>query len=400
MNIRKPAIFTSVLLLSILILTRITAAGIEYAKVRTGAERVEEYLPLLKNKKVAIVANQTSLICNTHLVDSLLALGVNVIRLFSPEHGFRGDADAGEHVGNYTDKKTGLDVISLHGDSKKPKVNDLDETDIVLFDLQDVGVRFYTYISTMHYVMEACLENDIELIVLDRPNPNGFYIDGPVLDLKYKSFLGMHPVPVVHGMTIGEYALMINGEGWLGEGKTCRLKVISCEGYTHSSYYRLPVKPSPNLPNMESVYLYPSLGLFEGTAMSVGRGTDFPFQVVGHPEIEDTSFSFIPRSIEGADKNPKYKGITCNGVDLRSLGIHLVLTEKRLHLEWIMDAYKAFPQKDKFFTSGFTRHTGNAEFKQQIIDGTDAATIRSGWQKNIEKFKVVRRKYLLYPDFE
>lgn len=367
--------------------------------LKTGAERTDLYLEELRNKKVGVVANQSSLIGNTHLVDSLQALKVNLIRIFCPEHGFRGDADAGENIGNAIDSRSGLEVISLYGNNKKPKITDLDEIDVILFDLQDVGVRFYTYISTMHYVMEACAENDIQLIVFDRPNPNGFYIDGPVLNMEYKSFVGMHPVPLVHGMTIGEYAKMINGEGWLQNGEKCNLKVISCENYTHDTRYVLPVKPSPNLPNIESIYMYPSLGLFEGTAMSVGRGTDFPFQVFGHPDIEDTTFSFVPRSIDGAAKNPKFKGITCYGTDLRSSGAEIVLSEKRIQLQWIISAYNAFPEKEKFFNSFINKLAGNSDLGKQIQSGMSEEDIRATWANDLFDFKRVRQKYLLYKDF-
>lgn len=376
------------------------ASAIEYKSLKVGAERTELYIPMLKNKKVGIIANQTSMIRNTHLVDSLLALEVKVIRILSPEHGFRGDADAGEHVGNYTDKKTHLPVISLYGSNKKPKVNDLDDIDILIFDIQDVGVRFYTYISTLHLVMEACSENDIQLIVLDRPNPNGFYVDGPILNMKYSSFVGMHPVPIVHGMTIGEYANMINGEGWLKDGIKCKIEVIPCDGYTHSTFYELPVKPSPNLPNMESIFLYPSLCLFEGTVMSVGRGTDFPFQVFGHPDLETNDFTFIPRSIQGAAKNPKFQGITCNGIDLRNVGADVILETKRIHIQWIRDAYQAYPDKEKFFSSFFYKLSGNEQLKQQIVNGTSIEKIYASWQEGLTHYKAMRKQYLLYEDFE
>ncbi|MCX6295522.1 MAG: DUF1343 domain-containing protein, partial [Bacteroidetes bacterium] len=275
--------------------------------LKVGADRTTEYLPLLKGKTVAVVANQSSLIKNTHLVDSLISIGVNVKKVFCPEHGFRGLVDAGENVANVKDPKTGLSIISLYGKNKKPSTADLKDVDIVIFDIQDVGVRFYTYLSTLHYVMEACAENNKQLIVLDRPNPNGYYIDGPVLEDAYKSFLGLHPVPIVYGMTIGEYAQMINGEGWLKAGVKCKLKVIPIVGYTHKDLFELAVRPSPNLPNMSSVYLYPSLGLFEGTIVSVGRGTDLPFQVIGHPTLTKTNYTFTPQPKPGA-MEPKYNG--------------------------------------------------------------------------------------------
>ena len=297
-------------------------------EVRVGAEDVPSYLPLIQAKKVAIVANATSVVKGTHLVDTLLTLGVEVKRVFAPEHGFRGKADAGEHVNDEVDAATGLPIISLYGKNKKPSKEQLTEIQAVVFDIQDVGVRFYTYLSTLHYVMEACAENDIPLIVLDRPNPNGFYIDGPMMESGFESFVGLHPVPLVYGMTIGEYAQMINGEGWLANGASCDLTVVKCQAYDHEILYELPIPPSPNLPNMSSVYLYPSLALFEGTVVSVGRGTDFPFQVVGHPDFEPGPFRFTPAPNEGA-KYPKLEGVKCKGLDLREYGTFYSPTAKR-----------------------------------------------------------------------
>ena len=300
-----------------------------YKSIQVGAEQTQKYLPLLKNKRIALVANQSSLINSTHLVDSLLALNINLVKIFSPEHGFRGNADAGEVVSDNIDGKTGIPVISMYGKNKKPQSENLKDVDIMVFDLQDVGVRFYTYISSLHYVMEACAGNNIPLIVLDRPNPNGFYIDGPVLEKEFTSFIGMHPVPIVYGMTIGEYAKMINGEKWLKNEVKCDLTVIKCENYTHNSLYKLPVKPSPNLPDITSVYLYPSLCLFEGTIMSVGRGTKFPFHCYGHPDFKIASFKFKPVSIPGAAKHPKYEGKTCNGINVSDYK-EVILTNKQL----------------------------------------------------------------------
>ena len=353
-------------------------------------------MPLLKGKKVAVIANQTSLIGSTHIIDSLLSLNVNIIKIFCPEHGFRGTADAGEHIGNYTDNKTGLPVISLYGSNKKPKNDDMADIDIVIFDIQDVGVRFYTYTSTMHYMMEACAENNVSFLILDRPNPNGFYVDGPVLNMKYKSFIGMHPVPIVHGMTIAEYALMINGERWLEDSVICDLKYVLCKNYTHDTHYSLPVKPSPNLPNMKSIYLYPSLGLFEGTVVSVGRGTDFPFQVIGNPEWKDKTFSFTPISIQGASKNPKHKNTKCFGYDLREDGVNKIIERKGLYLKWIIEAYNNIPNNEVFFTSFFYKLVGNTELRQQIETGIDEEVIYKSWGKDLEKFKKIRKKYLLY----
>ena len=374
--------------------------GVLTGQVITGAARTGEYLPLLKGKKVAVVANQTSMIGETHLVDSLLSLGINIKKIFSPEHGFRGVADAGEHLDDYNDVKTGLPVISLYGKHRKPLIEDMEGLDIVLFDIQDVGLRFYTYISTMHYMMEACAENNVDFLVLDRPNPNGFYVDGPVLDSALRSFVGMHPVPVVHGMTVAEYAQMINGEGWLKDSLTCNLKCVKCENYTHKTYYDLPVKPSPNLPNLRSIYLYPSLCFFEGTCMSVGRGTDFPFQIFGHPDYPDTGFSFTPRSIEGAATNPKYKGKVCNGVDLSHIPFDFVHDNRRLVLDWLIDAYSSMKNTKDFFNAYFDKLAGNSTLREQIIAGKNKWIIYASWKKDIEDFKNKRKKYLLYKDFE
>jgi len=374
--------------------------GVLTGQVITGAARTGEYLPLLYGKRVAVVANQTSIIGETHLVDSLLSLGVNVKRIFSPEHGFRGTADAGEHLDDYNDEKTGLPVISLYGKNRKPAKENMAGLDIVLFDIQDVGVRFYTYISTMHYMMEACAENNVVFMVLDRPNPNGFYVDGPVLDTNWRSFIGMHPVPVVHGMSVAEYAQMINGEGWLKDSLVCNLKLVKCEKYTHKTYYDLPVKPSPNLPNLRSVYLYPSLCFFEGTCMSVARGTDFPFQVFGHPDYPDTGFSFTPRSIEGAATNPKYKGKVCYGVDISHIPFDFVRDNRRLVLNWLIDAYSNMDDKENFFNNYFDKLAGNSTLREQIIAGKSKWIIYASWKKDIEAFKIIRKKYLLYKDFE
>lgn len=373
---------------------------LKYAEnIQTGAERVSEYIDLLKGKNVAVVANQSSLINKTHLVDSLLALGIKVKKVFCPEHGFRGLVDAGEDVQSQKDKKTGLPIISLYGKNKKPTVDDLKDIDIVIFDIQDVGVRFYTYLSTLHYVMEACAENKKMCIVLDRPNPNGYFIDGPVLEEKYKSFLGMHPVPLVYGMTIGEYAQMINGEGWLLGKAKCSLKVVTLTGYTHNDLYELPVRPSPNLPNMTSVYLYPSLGLFEGTIVAVGRGTDLPFQVIGYPGLKNTKYTFTPQPKPGA-MNPKYNGQLCNGFNLVDFGNEYVVGLRKLYLFWLMATYENTVDKTTFFDENFNYHAGNDLLQQQIKSDVKEEEIRKTWQPGIEKFKPIRKKYLLYPDFQ
>lgn len=367
--------------------------------IKVGAARTDEYLPLLKGKNVAVAANQSSVIENTHLVDTLLASGVLVKKVFCPEHGFRGLVDAGKKVKTYKDDKTNLPIISLYGKNKKPSVADLSGIDVVVFDIQDVGVRFYTYLSTLHYIMEACAENNKQVIVLDRPNPNGYYIDGPVMEDTYKSFLGLHPVPIVYGMTIGEYAQMINGEGWLKAGVKCNLKVVKLLNYNHTDFYELPIKPSPNLPNMASVYLYPSLGLFEGTVVSVGRGTDLPFQVIGHPTLQNTNYNFTPKPTSGA-LSPKYNGIECHGFNLFEFGKEYMRDTKKIYLFWLMGTYKNTPDKATFFDENFNYHAGNATLQKQIKDGATEAEIRESWKSGIQKFKPIRKKYLLYKDFE
>ncbi|GIV35112.1 MAG: hypothetical protein KatS3mg031_2647 [Chitinophagales bacterium] len=368
-----------------------------------GANRLSMYLGELKGRNVGLVVNHSSLVEGpqgpVHLVDTLLRLGIHVRKIFAPEHGFRGDADAGEKIKGGTDKETGLPILSLYGSHKKPLPADLSDLDVLVFDIQDVGARFYTYISTLHYVMEACAENNKTLIVLDRPNPNGFYVDGPVLDTAYRSFVGMHPVPVVHGMTVGEYARMINGEKWLDGGLQCRLMVVPCLNYTHALLYPLKIKPSPNLPNMIAVYLYPSLCFFEGTIVSVGRGTDFPFQVIGHPQYAGRAFSFTPQSREGA-KNPPYKGIVCYGIDLRNIKVNYFAQRKSLDLSWLIEFYQKFPDKDNFFNAFFTKLAGTTELEQQIKAGKSEAEIRESWQPQLQEFKAIRKKYLLYEDFE
>lgn len=366
------------------------------ARIQVGAERTDQYIPLLRGKRIAVVTNQTGMIGHTHLVDSLVSIGMDVVKVFAPEHGFRGEADAGEHVANERDKRTGLQVVSLYGKNKKPSAEQLKDVDVLLFDIQDVGVRFYTYISTLHLVMEAAAEEGKKVIVLDRPNPNGFYVDGPVLDTAFRSFVGMHPVPLVHGMTMGEYAQMINGQGWLKAGVRCDLTVITCTGYDHGSFYELPVRPSPNLPNMSSVYLYPALGLFEGTIVSVGRGTDQPFQCIGYPNCTLGSFTFTPRSVPGAKDSP-YRDQLCTGLDLASFGEVYSRLEPRLSLEWLIGMYSSSPDKKKFFNTFFNKLAGGSALKEAIIAGKSEETIRATWQKDLEAFKVMRAPYLLYP---
>jgi len=370
-----------------------TTAHINASPILPGAYQIDEYLPFLKDKKVALVVNQTSMIQNTHLVDTLLSLGVTIKKIFAPEHGFRGEADAGETVKNEVDKKTGLPLVSLYGNNKKPTPEQLKDVDVVIFDIQDVGVRFYTYISTMHFVMQACAENGKPLLILDRPNPNGSYIDGPVLETKYKSFVGMHPIPLVHGLTIAELAQMINGEHWLDSNKTCNLKIVKVKNYEHKDRYVLPVKPSPNLPNEVSILLYPSLGLFEGTVMSVGRGTDKAFQVIGAPDPAYGKDTFKPVSTTGA-KNPPYENKVCYGIDLSKQR-----PEPGLKLNYVIDMYQKSPDKEKFFNNFFNKLAGNSSLQEQIKKGMSEAAIRESWQAGLNNYKLMRKKYLLYKDF-
>jgi uncharacterized protein YbbC (DUF1343 family) len=373
---------------------------VESTAVHAGAEQMDAYLPMLQGKRIAIVGNQSSLVGDVHLVDTLLRYGVEIVKIFSPEHGFRGDHDAGAYVQNTTDEKTGIAMVSLYGQKKKPDASDLQGVDLILFDLQDVGVRFYTYISTLSYMMEVCALYDIPLIVLDRPNPNGFYIDGPVLKDGYTSFVGLHPVPVVYGLTIGEYGLMVNGEGWLPEGMQCELQVIPVEGYKRNMIVKLPVKPSPNLPNWQSIYLYPSLCFFEGTIVSIGRGTDMPFQVFGHPDYYEGQFVFTPRSIPGAAANPKLLGQTCYGESLTGFAANYKNNPKRLNLDWLTATYESLSVKHAFFNNYFNTLAGQSDLRQHIEQGLSDAAIRRSWQADIEAYKLIRAKYLIYPDFE
>ena len=368
--------------------------------LRTGADLTEEYLPLLQGKSIAIVANNTSRMGSAHLVDSLFALGVNIKCVFAPEHGFRGEAGAGEKITDGKDGHTGLPVISLYGKHLKPDSKDLEGIDLVVFDIQDVGVRFYTYISTLQYVMEACAGKGIGVIVLDRPNPNGFYVDGPVLKKEFRSFVGMNTIPVVYGMTIGEYAKMLNGEHWLEGGKSCALKVIRIRDYAHSDLYQLPVRPSPNLPTMTAVYLYPSLCFFEGTKVSVGRGTEWPFQLIGYPGFTGGDTTFIPVSIPGVAPSPPYRDTLCNGIRLAGFEELYPKTYRQIYLYWLKAMLDSYPEKEKFFTDFFNRLSGNSELQQQLKNGLDEASIRQSWQKDLQAFKKIRKKYLLYDDFE
>ena len=363
-------------------------------KISPGAESFKIYLPILKNKKVGVVAHQASLLFNEpknqHLVDFLIKNQIDVEKIFAPEHGFRGKADAGEKINDYYDKKTGIPIVSLYGKNKKPSYENLKNIDVIIFDLQDVGVRFYTYISTLHYVMQSCAETKIPIIVLDRPNPNLHYIDGPVLEKEFSSFIGMHPVPIVYGMTIGEYALMINGEGWLKNGLTTELKIIPIQNYSRTSMYELPKRPSPNLPNSQSIALSPSLCLLEPTVISIGRGTENQFQIFGHPELKINDYSFKPLPNFGS-KNPKHNGIICFGKNLSK-----VPKPEKIELKWLIEAYRYFPKPNSFFLKGFNQIAGNDKLKQQLVLFTSENEIRKSWEPELELFKKIRKKYLIY----
>ncbi len=366
--------------------------------IKPAAERTDIYFQKIKDgKNVAVVANQTSVIGKTHLVDSLISAGINVVKVFTPEHGFRGIADAGALIANEIDSATGLPIISLYGNHKKPTPEDLKGIDIILFDLQDVGARFYTYISTMTLVMEACAEQKVPVLILDRPNPNGFYVDGPILEPQFQSFIGMHPVPVVHGMTMAEYARMANGEGWLKDGVRCELQWVECSGYDHNIFYELPVKPSPNLPDVESVLLYPSLCFFEGTRVSVGRGTEYPFSIIGHPEFKRGNYSFTPTSRPGA-MNPPFKDQKCFGYNLRDSAT-AIMKNPELRLQWLIEMYNADNNKSTFFTPFFSKLAGTEKLRKQIEAGMDEAAIKRSWEEDLKEYKKRRSKYLLYTDF-
>lgn len=368
-----------------------------FAQVKVGAEITDKYLPLLTGKRVAIMANQTSMLGKKHLVDFLHENNQNVVGIFSPEHGFRGTADAGEHVLSSVDKKTGIAIWSLYdGKTGKPSTERMKQFDILIFDLQDVGLRFYTYYASMARLMDACAEHDKKMVILDRPNPNGFYVDGPILDMKHKSGVGWLPIPVVHGMTLGELALMINGEKWLPKGRTCDITVVACENYTHQTRYELPIAPSPNLPNIHSIYLYPSICLFEGTVVSLGRGTLFPFQVYGHPKYRGSSFSFTPQSISGA-KSPPLLNQKCYGVDLRNMTDTLIW-KKGFDLSYVINAYNNLQFGEKFFTSFFEKLVGVDYIRWDIIAGKSAQEIKKKWFCDVVKFKQQRKIYLLYEE--
>lgn len=394
-------------LLLLVMTTSYLSAQVKYDnnKIKTGAERTAAYLSKLKGKRIAIVANQTSIIGNSHLVDSLQKLDVNIVKVFGPEHGFRGSASAGVKVKDEIDEQTGLKIVSLYGSKKKPTKKDLEDVDLVIFDIQDVGCRFYTIMNTMRDVMEAAAENNKSVIILDRPNPNAYFIDGPILDMKHKSGIGQFPIPIVHGMTLGEFALMINGEGWMAHKIKCDVEIIKMDGYNHNMMYRLPVNPSPNLNTAQSILLYPSTCLFEGVALNHGRGTYFPFTVLGGPMLKDKySFSYTPTSIPGMAEDPVFQDEVCYGLDLREVDLESLVKRKKINLSWIIELYKNHPNKEKFFDRSISKQIGNidnligyADFKKQIAKGWTEDQIRKTWEQGIAEFKKSRAKYLLYP---
>jgi uncharacterized protein YbbC (DUF1343 family) len=371
----------------------------------TGADQTEKYLPLLQGKRVAILANQTTIIGNKHLVDSLQKLGVNIVKVFGPEHGFRGNASAGAHVADEVDSATGIPLISLYGGKSKPSKADLADVDMMIYDLQDVGCRFYTNINALARLMESCEENGKDLLILDRPNPNAYFIDGPILDMKLKSGIGMFPIPITHGVTIGEFAQMLNGEGWLANKVKCKIRIIPVANYNHDMPYTLPVAPSPNLNSQQSVMLYPSLCWFEGTVISQGRGTYFPFTVLGNPALKGQySFSFTPTGIKGMAETPLHMNQASYGLDLRNYDIEQLRKTKQLNIQWLIEMYKAYPYKEKFFDFKQSKEmgnidfrTGNSAFKEQIIAGVPEAEIRKSWEPGLSQYKEMRKKYLLYP---
>ena len=376
---------------SLLFLCSFLSCQSQHATVVTGAEQIETLTHKLKNKRVALVVNHTAVIGKTHLADTLKNLGINSIRIFGPEHGFRGEAADGEHVNDSIDVKSGIPIVSLYGKNRKPTSQQLSDIDIVVFDIQDVGARFYTFISTMHYVMEACAENKKKLIILDRPNPNAF-VDGPLNTTPFKSFVAMHPIPIAHGLTVGELAHMINGEGWLTNKLKCDVDVVKLKNWKHSDDYLLPIKPSPNLPNNQAIRLYPSLCLFEGTVISLGRGTQSPFQVLGNPELKNMQYQFTPVTIKGVATKPPHENKICFGLDLRNVSV-----SRKIDLSYLLQLYKAYPDKEKFFLPYFDILAGTTVLKQQIIDGLTEEEISMSWKKDLDIYNEIRKKYLLYP---
>lgn len=371
----------------------------------TGADQIAEYIGYLKGKKVGIVVNQTSIIGNTPIVDTLVAMGVNIVTIFGPEHGFRGTASNGDKVNDSVDPKTGIPAISLYGKLKKPTKEQMAALDLIVFDIQDVGARFYTYINTLGHVMEACAENNKEMMILDRPNPNGFLVDGPVLEDHLHSGIGMYAIPIAHGMTIAEFAQMINGEGWLPDKIKCKLRIVKAANYTHDTPYTLPAMPSPNLNTQQSVMLYPHICMFEGTIISQGRGTYMPFTVLGAPLLKGKyEFSFTPQSIKGMSETPLHQNQECYGLDLRKYDIQQIVKNRQLHLDWLIEMYKAYPDKEKFFDmsqskqmGSFDKLAGTENLKKQIVAGVSEKEIRKSWEPGLSEFKSIRKKYLLYP---
>ena len=371
------------------------------ASIITGADQPDRYLPLLEKRKVGVVANPTSLAGDSHLIDILVNNHIDVKLVFAPEHGFRGEAGNGDKVTDGKDAKTGIRIVSLYGKKNKPLPEDLLTLDAVVFDIQDVGARFYTYISTLQYVMEACADAGIEVIVLDRPNPNGHYVDGPVLKKEFKSFVGMNPIPIVHGCTVGEYARMLIGEGWINSEKSCKLTVVTMKNYSHANPVNINSRPSPNLTNMNAIRLYPSLCLFEGTHVSLGRGTSFPFEVYGFPDYNGKEFRFTPKEIPGVASNPPYEDTLCFGVDLRNYYSAVTETVRpSLNLKWLLEAYRDFPDKSHFFNGFFNKLAGNGTLQEQIKRGDTEEQIKASWQNELAEYKKTRKKYLLYEDFE
>ena len=377
-------------LLVLFVAISITATP-QSAKLKTGAEQIDVVLSKIGDKRVGLLINQTSLVGKTHLADTLKSRNARLIKIFAPEHGFRGTADAGEVVVDGVDTKTGFPVVSLYGSNKKATPEQLADVDVVIFDIQDVGTRFFTYISTLTYMMEACAENNKKLIILDRPNPNGSYVDGPIMQPEFKSFVGMHPIPIVHGMTIGEYAQMVNGEGWLTGGKKCELEIVTLKNWKHTDTYSVPVRPSPNLPNDHGIGLYPSTCLLEGTVLSVGRGTQNPFELLGHPSMKSLKFQFTPVGIDGMAKTPPLQDQLCYGLDLRKEKI-----PRKVDLQYVITLYKAFPDKEKFFIPYFEKLAGTKELREQIKKGMTDAQIHATWKKDLDAFKEKRKTYLLY----
>lgn len=384
---------------------KIKATNNNSTQIKTGAEQTELYLPLLKGKRVAVLANQTSIIGKSHLVDSLQKRGINIVKVFGPEHGFRGNASAGAKIADAVDERTGIPIISLYGKKNKPSAEDLQDVDILIYDLQDVGVRFYTNINALARLMEACEANKKQLLILDRPNPNGYLIDGPILDMKYKSGIGMFPIPMSHGLTVGEFAQMVNGEGWLTNKVKADIKIIKVANYAHDMRYVLPVAPSPNLNTEQSILLYPSVCMFEGVYVNHGRGTYNPFTILGSPAYKGIySFSFTPKSIKGMAESPIFMDEVCYGIDLRNYDTELLRKSKKINFSWIMELYKAHPKKEQFFESKFSNQMNNIEiqigrgdFRQQIIDGVPIETIRAGWEPGLKAYREMRKKYVLYP---